>query len=95
MRTTITLVLSLALASCAGCPPQPGPGPAPTELPATCEAFCGRAAALGCAIAKPTPAGGTCQDVCENTQYSGLAAWDLGCRVRATSCPAMETCELR
>lgn len=95
MQAVAAIALSFALSSCAGCPPRPEPVPPPTEAPVTCESFCARAAALGCAVSRPTPKGGTCQDICEAVQYSGIAQWDLGCRIRATSCQAMEACELR
>lgn len=90
------LVLALALTGC-----RPGSTPVPnldagiTQVEAgaaTCLQWCAHATSLGCDAAKPSPAGASCNDVCENAQ-AGLLKWNLTCRANAASCDAADNCE--
>lgn len=91
------LVLLGAVAACVVPPPvEPAPAPpAPTTAPtATCGDVCTRARSLGCPGGSASPRGeGTCEDICENIQASGIIAWDLACRAAAPSCEAQDACE--
>lgn len=86
MRHIALLAVFLA---CATTPP--GPSPDPQE--ATCAGMCARMAALDCPAAQDTPNGATCVQVCENVQATGIARWDLECRVAAPTCEAIDNCE--
>ena len=66
-----------------GGPPEPAP----------CVAVCAHYAELGCPAARPTPRGGSCENVCLNAVESGLIHWDLGCRANAPSCEGADACE--
>ena len=79
------LVLCLLLASCA-------PPVAPTVVP-SCASVCAHRRELGCAAGKPTPAGVSCETVCENAVSHGLRI-DLECRIVAPTCDAMDDCGL-
>jgi hypothetical protein len=59
---------------------------------ASCLDYCRVGDALGCGWALPTPAGATCVTVCNNNQTVGIAPWDLDCRVKQTTCAAIERC---
>lgn len=90
-RRVAMLLLSLLTPCTDGCPPTPTPDPPPTPSPVpSCATACARAAELDCSWAKPTPAGATCAEVCENAQK--LEAWDLGCRTSAASCSDWDGC---
>lgn len=89
-----------------GCTPAPVPptpdadassvdsGPTPPAPPAgpSCATWCARATVLGCAAAKPTPAGAPCVDVCANT-LDGPVSLNVACRTSASSCAAADECE--
>jgi hypothetical protein len=86
------LLLAAALAA-SQCNPTPEPPPAPEPTgDADCEAACQRFASLGCEEAQSTPNGGTCLDVCENTQTSP-APLNLACIVRSNSCAQARECQ--
>lgn len=88
-RTLVLLVLVLI----SGCPkPVPVP-PVPPIDGATCDTACDRLRELGCEAAQPTPAGESCEAVCENVQASGIVKFDLDCRSTAPSCDAIDACE--
>lgn len=77
-----------------GCPPPHVPDPKPEldgAAPATCEAVCAHWADLSCEEAKPTPAGASCVDVCDNLQQGNLKE-DLECQVAVTSCDQIDGC---
>lgn len=96
MNTILALVSGAILGACTcTCtpPPRPPPSPAP-DLDATCAVACARLRELECPDAEATPNGASCEAVCENVQGSGIVAWDLSCRARATSCAAVDSCEL-
>jgi hypothetical protein len=87
------LLLALTLAGCAGssmqaCQKAPAP---PGSSPATCAGVCERKRAMGCPSGAPTPAGVSCEVVCQTAQSAGLML-NLACRARATTCPALEAC---
>lgn len=72
------------------------PAPAGARRPASeadCKTACVRARELRCDAGKQTPAGETCEVVCENVRTSGLISWDLECRTRSRSCAAIDRCE--
>lgn len=59
-----------------------GPHPAPlTSNGPTCVDACARARQLGCRIAEPTPAGQSCEQICELA-----ASWPLACMALAVDC---------
>ncbi len=85
-----------ALAVLTSCTPEPVVIP-PKErpepgTPADCTTACARLEHLGCEEAKPTPAGATCEDVCNNVQQSGATALDLACVIDAGSCEVANAC---
>lgn len=89
-------IVSLSLALLAGCPPQPPTPPPQPELDAgdgTCDSACAKLRELGCAEAKPTAEGNTCEQVCLNVQSSGVVSWNLGCRSKIASCAQIDSCE--
>jgi len=95
--------LMIALAIVAACSPTPPPATTssgPTSVSASastgtgssgCSALCAHASALGCAWAKPTELGTTCESVCENRQ-TFPSPHDLACRTAASSCAAVDAC---
>ena len=78
-----------------GCPkplPDPQPEPAPDgAAPATCESVCSHWAELGCEEAKPTPAGASCVEVCQNLQKGNLPE-DLECQAAVATCAEIDGC---
>lgn len=84
--STITVYLS---ASLWGCPPEP----VSPDSNATCKTTCDHWRSLGCEEAKPTSAGGTCEDVCLNIQGSGIISWNLPCRATVKACEDIDRCE--
>jgi hypothetical protein len=93
----LALVLLVLTLGCHGCHPSPAPltptagDGAPGSYPATCDGLCALEASLGCPAAQPTPAGASCAVVCANQASAGIAPWDLGCRVRQTSCADIDS----
>lgn len=88
------LLLALLLT---GCPPTVEPdlpsGPAPEAgTPADCADACAHLRELGCPEGAPTPAGGTCEAVCENAEGSGAVTLDPVCVGTITTCAALEQC---
>jgi hypothetical protein len=53
-----------------------------------------RARVLECKSAQPTPAGAACESAYQNAM-AGVAPLNLGCRIAAASCGAMDLCEVR
>lgn len=87
----------LALAACVllllGCPQK---DPAPPPLPPggePCARACLRLRQLGCEEGGTTPAGKTCESVCENVQSSGYTTLDVDCLQTADSCDAARRCK--
>ncbi len=89
----VSLPLSVAVAGCwsPGPPPQP-PKPEPVEG-ATCASACDRFRELGCPEGEDTAGGGTCEEVCQNVQDSGIIEWDLECRTGVDACDQVDSCE--
>lgn len=84
MRFLIVLALFTA------CPhPQPKPTPPPGS---ECMEMCDHLRALGCKTAEPTPEGTTCEQVCRNTQESGIIKIDLKCMTAAPNCDGADSC---
>lgn len=75
--------LSAITLGCGHTPPPPPEGE-------TCQSACFRARQLGCAWGRPTPAGVTCEELCEWTQDT--FDYDLKCMSRAESCQAVDEC---
>jgi hypothetical protein len=94
------LIVFLLVVGCNGCQhPQPGPVTPSADAalwdgstPATCLDLCRHGQDLGCTWAQPTPKGAPCVDVCVNNQAVQIAAWDLDCRVRKSSCAEVDRC---
>ncbi len=94
LTATIAVVALLLGPGCPPPPPEPPPPPSPDGgVPATCESMCAHWAELECDVAEPTPGGASCAEVCENVQDSGIIEWDLECRSRVVTCPAIDRCE--
>ncbi len=91
---TLLFAVAMSLAMCDTPPPSPAPEPKPQPQPGafSCETACEQFRFLGCAEAEPTPAGGTCLEVCKNAQASS-APLDLDCIVLAKSCAQARLCE--
>lgn len=90
-------VLTLLLLS--GCPPPvPPPVPRPVVIipGAGCAEACERMRALECELGRPTPAGHSCEDVCENTLTGPRALrWDTECLAAASSCDGCDPAPVR
>lgn len=57
-----------------------------------CERACARLAELRCESAKPTKAGTTCSQVCENTNASGTLRIDTDCVLLSFDCKTADRC---
>lgn len=83
-------------------PPSPwdvGPGdaaPPDEETDAAshtpCYRACQRLKQLDCPEAKPTAAGATCTQVCQNAEDSGVVSLNPECVARAASCSIAKAC---
>jgi len=89
-----SLLLAAALAAS-----QCNPGPAPTPEPPrpvpgepTCATACLNLALMTCPESLPTPAGASCETVCQNAVDNGLRM-PLTCYTAATSCAIAALCE--
>lgn len=100
----IALAIAGTVVACASAPPCPAneariagacsqdAGP-DAPLPATCAGACSNARRLGCEIGKPTPKGGTCEQVCENVQRENAGAgFNVTCIARANACVDVDMC---
>lgn len=89
----IGLIVFVAVAGCHPTPPPVRPDASDAATAAgTCAGVCQNGRRLHCDFALPTMDGVPCEDVCSNLQGSGIAAWNLACRSRATSCAAIDAC---
>lgn len=70
---------------------RPIPPPIPPG-PVNCREACVHLRELRCPVANPTPAGVSCNGVCENVNGSGFVEWDLPCIMQAPSCAAADRC---
>jgi hypothetical protein len=85
-RTLLALAATLALSVKLGCPVVP---PEPPPVPeASCEAVCAHWRDLGCHEAEPSPAGASCEQLCDAFERY----WDLGCMASVESCEEIERC---
>jgi hypothetical protein len=86
--------------------PQPSP-PSPWDTPSDaatppdevdaashtpCYLACQKLASLGCPEAKPTAAGATCTQVCNNAESSGVLSMNPSCVAHAESCSIAKAC---
>lgn len=90
------LALASILAACTP-PPEPLNPDLPSKRPEAgshddCTAACAHLAELGCEEARPTPAGATCVQVCDNVEQSGATTLDVACVERAPTCEAVDEC---
>lgn len=83
------------------CPPFDAGAPLPLDagrdvnapLPRTCAGACTRMRDLGCDLGKPTPKGGSCEQVCTNVQINNAGAgFNIVCIVEAKACNEAEAC---
>jgi hypothetical protein len=86
-RKTLFLALCATLAAVLfwGCTPLPPAPPTPPEP--SCADACSRWRELGCALAEPTPAGQSCEQVC-----AGVSHWNLECMSSVERCEAIDAC---
>lgn len=79
-----------------GCPPTPPPNPpsAPDAGAGSCPLVCDHLRALSCPGGAPTPEGATCEQVCQTIQESGIVHWNLTCRAAASTCAAIDACDV-
>ncbi len=93
--TVALLVLSAITVSCTTYQ-EFSPHSAPTEQhPGSdqdCKNACAQGRALHCAFAEDTPAGGTCEEVCRNSETSGYASMNPACMAKAKSCEQADDC---
>ncbi len=82
------LLIGLLVVSCG---PAPAPQP-PTPSVADCSTACAHLRALGCPDGQPTPAGTSCEAVCEDTVASGLVRLDVACLAQVPTCAAELRC---
>ena len=76
-------------------PPEPAPYSAdasPPLSPGSCAAACAHGEAMHCAWARPTPAGATCTEVCQNAETSGELSFGPDCAVHARACDDAYAC---
>lgn len=94
----VAVVIAAAFIAC----PKPTPDPTPPTPdandsgptgPVTCKEVCAHYRQLGCKEGDPTPKGATCEQVCDNFQTSGVAKWNLPCRLGVKSCAETSACE--
>lgn len=86
-------IAGFMLCACPDKPPNPPPVDRDASAPATCGDVCTHYRELGCKQGNPTPKGASCETVCENYQTSGIAKWNLACRVGVKSCESLDDCE--
>lgn len=97
MKNTLECVwLLLALGACNPLNPLPPATPLdPPPTPGTaadCKAACAHLVALHCPSGDPTPQGGTCEQVCLNTEESGYASMNPRCLAQIKACADEEAC---
>lgn len=73
-------------------PPENHNAPLPTGTAEDCHAACETGRKLHCLYAEPTPEGGSCEDVCNNTETSGYASMNPGCLKAITACEQEVDC---
>lgn len=88
------LLFAAVLVAVVACATQEAPlgATAPCPKLSPCAAACANLAAHDCPDAKPTPAGASCVEVCENVNASGTIPYPSDCVSKAKSCGAAEAC---
>lgn len=76
--------LALALTACPPAPKPPNPN-------AGCPEACAQMRDLDCELGRVTPAGNSCETVCENAQRNGID-FATACLASAPSCEAADDC---
>jgi hypothetical protein len=68
--------------------------PKPTDAgsPSECSAACKHLRELGCEEGKPTPAGASCEDVCNNVERSGTVTLHPACVIHIKHCNEIQSC---
>ena len=93
------IFIILAFLALFGC--QPTPGPAPMPLPVDdagadpCGSACSHLRSLRCPDGDPTPAGTTCEAVCETDRADPIARLTsryLACIARVPACSDEDRC---
>lgn len=85
-RLLLCVAATLAVAVKLGCPVVPPEPPAVPEP--SCEAVCQHWRDLGCEHAEPSPAGASCEQLCEHFGYT----WDMRCMHGVASCEEIDRC---
>lgn len=69
-------------------PPEPPEPSEPSDVEPTCATACEKQRELGCVLGDPTPEGTSCEEVCQNSEQSGILdlAWDVEGLTEATTC---------
>lgn len=84
------------LAACTTVPasrlPENHNAPLPTGSADDCHQACETGRKLHCLYAEPTPEGGSCEDVCNNTESSGYASMNPRCLKAITACEQEADC---
>lgn len=91
-RATIfatALIVATAIAGCGGSQPEPKP-PIPPPSVERCPDACEHLRALSCDLAKPTPRGKTCEQLCLNMESNGVRF--ISCTITAPTCEAADLC---
>lgn len=57
-----------------------------------CKAACANGRALHCVFAESTPGGGSCEEVCHNSETSGYASMHPACIAQAKTCERADDC---
>lgn len=83
----IQLVAAMALGACVL---SPAPRPPHRLHGAGCEAACERMRDLRCELGETTPAGFSCEEVCDNTREISESLWDTECLAAAPTCDACD-----
>lgn len=66
--------------------------PPPVSSPDACHDSCETRRRLHCPSAEPTPAGASCEAVCQNAESSGYTSINPRCLARITACDQEEAC---
>jgi hypothetical protein len=88
---TAALLLMFHLSGCrqrvepGSLPPSNVEQPTESEVQAACGAACVHQRKLGCELGGTTPAGSTCEEVCEMNAGSGFS-WATACLAAAPTC---------
>lgn len=93
MRAGVLVCLLLSGCHIYQLPSDPPPPPVDVQALDDCGASCAIWRARGCSEANPTPAGVSCESVCQNAADNGIdIAKQLSCAQSATTCAALRAC---